>query len=150
MRRNVFNVVAVAVAIVVTGCSDLFGPDFSEPNVPPSFQGRPVETQGTVTVSDRNVTFSVWDHGNLVDGDIISLIINGQTVIQNHTLTRTKHTVNVRLNPNGYSYVMLYAHNEGTAPPNTAGVSINDGTGEQTFSLEADLQTNGAYNILVQ
>ena len=150
MRRNVIRVVAFAATLAITGCSDLFGPDYSEPNVPPAFQGRPVETQGTVTVSNRNVTFSVWDHGNLVDGDIISLVINGRTVVSEHTLTRTKHTVSVSLNPNGYSYVMLYAHNEGTSPPNTAGVSIDDGSGEQTFSLTADLETNGAYNIIVE
>lgn len=145
-----YALTALALSALLVGCGDLFGPDFSEPNVPATFEGRPVEVQGTVTVGSSSVTFSVWDHGNLVDGDIISLVVNGKYVIREHTLTRTKRDVTVQLNPSGYSYVMLYAHNEGTSPPNTAGLVINDGSGAQTFSLEADLETNAAYNIVVQ
>jgi hypothetical protein len=122
----------------------------TNPNVPSTISGRPVSVLGTVTVKRANVQMCVWDHGT-IDGDIITLIVNGSSVISSYTLTASKRCVNVTLNPAGYSYVALYAHNEGSISPNTAALSISDGvTGEQTFQLEATLQTNGAYNIKVQ
>jgi hypothetical protein len=119
------------------------------PIVPATFAGRSVQVQGTAYVKNYNVTLRVWDSGT-IDGDIISLAVNGQWVIQNYTLTGTKRDVPVTLNRSGYSYILLYAHNEGSIPPNTAAVSLWDGFSEQTLVLSANLQTNGAYNVVVQ
>jgi len=119
------------------------------PIVPSTFAGRSVQVQGTAYVKNNNVTLRVWDSGQ-IDGDIISLAVNGQWVLQNYTLTGTKYNVPVTLNRSGYSYILLYAHNEGSIPPNTAAVSIYDGVSEQTLVLSANLQTNGAYNVVVQ
>jgi hypothetical protein len=103
---------------------------------------------GTVSVTNKNVTFNVWDSGQ-IDGDIISLNVNGNWVLENYTLGATKRAISVTLPSRGYSYVVLYAHNEGSLPPNTAALSINDGTREQNLVLSANLQTNGAYNLRV-
>ncbi|HXG39292.1 MAG TPA: hypothetical protein VNL36_11035 [Bacteroidota bacterium] len=119
------------------------------PIVPQSFAGRPVQVQGTAYVKNYNVTLRVWD-SETIDGDIISLAVNGQWVLQNYTLTGTKYNVPVVLNRSGYSYILLYAHNEGSISPNTAAVSLWDGVSEQTLVLSANLRTNGAYNVVVQ
>lgn len=142
----------LAAAVVLLGaaaCVEPTGPKNDTPIVPTTLNGRPVEVQGTATVAYHIVTFNVWDSG-AIDGDIISLNVNGQWVLQNYTLTGSKKSISVTLNKAGYSYVALFAHNEGSSPPNTAALSINDGTGEQTLVLSANLSTNAAYNIVVK
>ena len=119
------------------------------PNVPASYNGRPVNVQGEITVARPNITVYVWDSGT-VDGDIISLAVNGNWITQNRTLTASKVAIPVTLNSKGYSYLLLYAVNEGSIPPNTAAVSIDDGTGEQLLTLSANLSTNAALNLRVR
>jgi hypothetical protein len=126
------------------GCSSDKAVD--SPNVPSTFMGRPVKVEGTVSVSSKNVTFYVWD-SEVIDGDRISLIVNGNTILSDYTLTGSKHSVSYKLDNRGYNYVMLYAHNVGSIPPNTAALSIDDGDEEQMLVLSADLSTNGAYSI---
>jgi hypothetical protein len=147
MKRTLYSLAAMVAVIVLGGCPST-GPDFSDPNVPMEYNGRPVEVLGTIPVASSTVVISVWDHGR-VDGDIISLVVNGKTIVSNHTLTATRDQFTVKLNPKGYSYVLLYAHNEGQYSPNTAALSVYDGESEQTQVLEASLETNGAYNLLV-
>src|SRR5688500_13858135 len=50
------------------------------PTVPTTYNGRCVDVQGTVTVRSRNVSFMVWDDAT-IDGDVISLIVNGNAVL---------------------------------------------------------------------
>lgn len=119
-----------------------------DPTVPTSYDGRVVDVQGTVYVSSRNVTFYVWDSGT-IDDDNVTLIVNGNVILSNYTLTGTKKAISYTLSNYGYNYVILYANNEGSIPPNTCALSIDDGNGEQDLVLSADLSTNGAYNIYV-
>lgn len=140
-------------AFTFQGCSkeDDPEPENEESNIPETFMGRDVEvSKSTFQVSSRNVSISVWDNGNLVDGDVVSIYVNGEKVIDEYELTRSKHTVDVTLKYKGYNYVLLYAHNEGYSPPNTCAVEIYDGTDNQTVTLSADLRTNGAANIVVE
>lgn len=124
-----------------------YGTKNDEPNVPDSYKGRPVDVQGTLYVNNKNVTFYVWDSG-MIDGDIITLTVNGSELISYYTLTGSKKSVSSTLNK-GYNYVLLYAHNEGSTPPNTAALSVNDGSGEQEITLSANLSTNAAYNVVL-
>ncbi len=118
--------------------------------IPPSYSGRAVEVQGSVTVSNSNVVFNVWDSGQ-IDGDIISLVVNGSIVLSNFTLDGPdfKRSIAVSLPTDSSSYILLFAHNTGSVGPNTAALSIDDGFAEKTLVLSANLQTNGAYDIFL-
>lgn len=140
---------AAACLLSAASCMEPTEPANNQPIVPTTLNGRPVEVQGTATVNSHIVTFNVWDSG-AIDGDIISLNVNGNWVLQQYTLTGTKKPISVTLNKSGYSYVALFAHNEGSSPPNTAALSLNDGTSEQTLVLSANLTTNAAYNLVVR
>ncbi len=148
--KKIAALIVVSTIVFLSSCIDYSGYGTqTDPTVPDTYDGRSVDVQGTIYVSDRNVTFNVWD-SETVDGDIISLIVNGNEVISNYTLTADKKSVSVKLDNNGYNYVILYAHNEGDLPPNTCALSIDDGFSEQVITISADLNTNGAYNIYVE
>lgn len=117
--------------------------------IPSSYDGRPVTILGDIHVGTKNTTFYVWDSGQ-IDGDIITLVFNGNVIIPKSTLRgpTDKMSASVKLTK-GYNYVLLFAHNEGSIPPNTAALSIDDGGGEKNLVLSANLTTNGAYNIIL-
>lgn len=133
-----------------TSCSDDDDPKNDSSIIPPSFQGRSNEWLGSIDLSSKNITIYVWDHGQ-IDGDIISIYVNGNEVIAQKTLDgpSNKFAVDVKLKYNGYNYLLLYAHNEGSIPPNTCSITINDGANSSEFTLSANLDTNGAVDLYV-
>ena len=82
-------------------------------NVPSEFLGRATDIQDEIALSSRNVSISVWDHGT-IDGDIVSVYVNGRKVVDEVTLDGpdNKFVVNTTLDFNGYNYILLHAHNE--------------------------------------
>lgn len=149
------NLLGISILVLALTFSSCFGNYLNysiqvDPNVPDTYDGRDVNVIGTIYVDSKNVTFYVWDSGALIDGDIISLIVNGKTVIDEYTLTGTEYSIDVDLKNTGYNYVLLWAHNEGTSPPNTCALDIEDDTDRQSLVMSSDLSTNGAYNIYVE
>ncbi|MCS4433070.1 hypothetical protein [Aquiflexum gelatinilyticum] len=118
--------------------------------IPESFNGRDNVDLGTVNINNTNVTISVWDHGQ-IDGDIVSIYVNGKLLVDQEVLDGPNFpiTFSTDLEYSGYNYVLLYAHNEGSLPPNTCTILINDGEVDEEFELRSDLSTNGAVNIVV-
>lgn len=114
--------------------------------IPSTLNGRPNEVLGCVEIDQRSVSIEVWDHG-IIDGDIVTIVANGSEIISTVELDGPDNptTVNYTFTNNGFNYVALVAQNEGDIPPNTCTVSIN-GT---PFILSANLQTNGAMNVVV-
>jgi len=119
--------------------------------VPTSFLARENYILGTVYVANRNVTLSIWDHGQ-IDGDIVSIYVNDNLIIDTWELNGpdNKYEVDLKLDYNGYNYVLLYAHNEGDIPPNTVSIAIDDGISKDDFILESDLEINGTIDLVVQ
>ena len=93
---------------------------------------------GGVTVSQRNVTFRVIDHGD-EDGDTINFIVNGQVLLRDHMLTNAGTNVVANL-VQGRNTVVIQAISTGTSGPNTASVNISnvkDGDEVKNWELEA-------------
>lgn len=144
------NYLVIIVLLTVLACKKKeIDPIIDKSIIPATFKDRSVEEQGTIEVNKKEVTFLIWDSGQ-IDGDIVSLYVNGKAVISNYTLTGAKKSIPVTLENKGYNYILLFAHNEGSIPPNTCAVSIDDGTKETNLVLSANLKTNGAYNIVVK
>ena len=127
-------------------------PKNEKSNIPTSFLERDVITSGDIHLSSKNLYISIWDNSIEVDGDIVSIFINGEKIIDNYELlgSDNKKSVNATLKYDGYNYILLYAHNLGTIGQNTCTVKIDDGTSNsQTITLEANMTTNNAYNLIV-
>lgn len=108
--------------------------------------GRRFNVQKTITSEREIIKISVWDK-NKVDGDIISLYLNGELVLENFTVSHTKKEIEVQLHA-GSNILVMHAINLGKVPPNTAALSINDGSKKKIITLVSDLKKSGAVEII--
>jgi hypothetical protein len=111
--------------------------------VPPA--ERSIKVVNTLQVHAKEISIEVWDH-ETVDGDVLSLDLNGASILNNYSLTQNKKTVTVTLNPGQNSLVMT-AVNQGPYKPCTAAILIDDGKTKQTYILDADFTTSGSLVI---
>ena len=119
---------------------------YSGGNLPLTLNGRKITASHPVEVASKTVSLYVWDD-DVVDGDIISLNFNGNWVLSNYKLTKKKRVVNITLDEKGNNFLLLYAHNEGDTPPNTAGISIYDGYKETRLIMKSDLKSCDAIRL---
>ncbi len=113
------------------------------------FAGRKISYVKELSFADENISVSLWDHGRQ-DGDIVSIYLNGETVVSKHNLTYSRKKVSFKLDPNRMNELFLYAHNLGTAPPNTVSIELTDGSTSEKIILNSDLKSCEAVQIKVQ
>ncbi len=111
--------------------------------VPVSVNGRAVNASQSVEVHSSTLDIYVWDDER-EDGDTISLNLNGEWILSNYMITGERKKLTVSLNSEKPNYLVLYAHNLGRLPPNTAVVSFHDGREERMLMVESDLKRCGA------
>jgi hypothetical protein len=105
-------------------------------------EGREVHVERVLEVKSRKVRIRVWDNG-VVDGDVLSLFLNGELLLKNYRVTRNKYSIPVTLEK-PVNYIILHAINTGSISPNTVAVSVDDGTTEQIVIVSSNLKTSGA------
>jgi len=121
---------------------------FTENNIPLTIKDRTVELQSTVTVNTTEFDIEVYDR-SVVDGDSISLNINGDWILQEYMVVKAKLKIRVKINPNATNnYLILYAHNLGEISPNTAAIQVLINGKEYRLTLTSDLQKSGALNFV--
>lgn len=90
-------------------------------------------------------TIRLWDNA-AEDGDIVSLYLNGQWIIENHSLLKNGADFNFStslLNP-GANDLVVFALNEGSSGPNTVSIAIN---GQEIQNFKPGLLTGEAVRI---
>ncbi|MCF8258325.1 MAG: hypothetical protein K9J06_12290 [Flavobacteriales bacterium] len=117
--------------------------------VPAHLNGRrinPIRNEHRLNLMNRNLTFIIWD-AQVVDGDIISIYINDECILSEHTIVTERKSVS--FDASGFSkvYLYLHAHNLGTIPPNTATMMVSDGTQEIQVELRSDLTGSAAMEL---
>lgn len=101
-----------------------------------------VQEKEELEVTSRVVDIRVWDH-NQIDGDVISIKANDQWILTDQELN--KEPIELEYTLTGFqTRFVLYAHNIGKIPPNTATMTIDDGNEKHTVVLESDLKTSEA------
>ncbi len=113
------------------------------------FDGRNITYVKELAFKNEKIKISIWDHGRQ-DGDIISVYLNGFTVISKHLLTYSKKPIEITLDPNKQNDLFLYAHNLGEYAPNTVSVEISDGHTSENLILNSDLKSCEAVMISVK
>lgn len=98
--------------------------------------------QQVVTVKSDSLQLSLYDNGE-VDGDTVSVLLNGVVVMERQGLSTRAIRKTVSL-PAGVDSVMLlmYAESLGSIPPNTGLLVIKDGQEQYEVRFSGDLQKN--------
>lgn len=112
------------------------------------FDGRNITYVKELSFKNEKIKIKIWDHGRQ-DGDIVSIYLNGFTIISKHLLTYSKKQIEITLDPNKKNDLFLYAHNLGKYAPNTVSVEITDGTTSENILLNSDLKSCEAVLISV-
>jgi hypothetical protein len=112
---------------------------------PKKLKNRKIKPQNDILIRNSKAVIYVWDHAS-ADRDTISLNINGEWVLEEYELVKERIAIEFEFQP-GNNYIMLYAHNLGTTPPNTASVMVDDGVRRQTMQLRSTLRNCGSLTV---
>lgn len=95
--------------------------------------------------SQNFFTIRLWDNA-AEDGDIVSVYLNGQWIIENHTLLKagTDFNFSTSLLNTGANDLVVFALNEGSSGPNTVSIAIN---GQEVPNFSPGLLTGEAVRI---
>lgn len=92
-------------------------------SVPQKVQDREVVKADRVIEVDRvEIEFEVYDH-KIIDNDIVSILFNGDWILEKFKINEKKHKFKIKLNESGVNYLLLHAVDEGRRPPAT--IAIN-------------------------
>ena len=109
--------------------------------------GRKYQVQQSMQVESNLVSVQVYVK-NRVDGDIVSIYLNGELVIENLQVTKEKKEIKLSLQE-GSNILVMYTINLGRIPPNTAAIAINNkGNKYKTTTLVSDFKKSGALELL--
>ena len=100
-----------------------------------------------IEVSSDSVRLSFYDNAE-VDGDSISVFLNGKLVIAHQELTERAFNVYVQLDTNlETNEISMFAENLGKYPPNTALMVISDGDKRYETFLSSDFKGNATIRL---
>ena len=125
-----------------------YSPQYNDKNEVISIDGREVLTAQEIKVSRDEIEIQVWDYGK-EDGDKISLFLDGKRLLKKYVLKSKRLKMNVKLKP-GINKLIVYAHNLGKEPPNTASIIVNDGNTKQLLSLQSTLGECGSISVIYE
>lgn len=106
---------------------------------------RKVKVGQVIEVQNDQLRIRVWDNGT-VDGDYVTLFLNGQRILNNYRVSKVKRGIPVKLNQDD-NFLILHAEDLGEISPNTVAVSIDDGVKEQQIIISSNLRESGAILI---
>ncbi len=107
------------------------------------FENRKVKKIKTLELEHQRVELEIYDNRK-IDGDIVSLSLNGNWIVRNYELKREPLTVELWLKKDFDNLLILHAENLGRVPPNTAAVRIIDGKKKSSLVLKSDFSKSGA------
>lgn len=125
------------------------------PNVAVNDRGYPTEIDGKQVSKAESMVFS----GNTIwvklfddkqeDGDVVSLFVNGECVLNNHSLTNKAEKVKIDMTGKGSFMLVLVANKMGYNPPASARLEIKDNNGKTSdILLNSTDKVNAAVEII--
>ncbi|MFZ1429090.1 MAG: hypothetical protein WAS21_20235, partial [Geminicoccaceae bacterium] len=99
------------------------------------------------TVEGNKVTIMVWD-SEYEDNDTISLYFNGKWVLKKYALRTDKKVLHLEMSADKENKLIMYAHNLGKRPPNTAAISVFDGKKERLINLSSNMQLSDSIQFV--
>jgi hypothetical protein len=85
-----------------------------------------------------------------VDGDKISLSLNGKWILRNHEIVKEKYEFEINLIQNQINQLVFFAENLGSIPPNTSAVNIQYEGYNKTHIMRSNLDKSGCINFFIE
>lgn len=105
---------------------------------------RKIEIIQAISFRSDSLKISLYDNGE-IDGDTVSIILNGKTILSKQGLTAKAITKTILASELGdSSELIMYAENLGRIPPNTGLLIVQDGNERYQVRFSGDLQNNSA------
>jgi len=98
-------------------------------------------------ITGSTVKLTIWDNGQ-VDGDKISILLNGKYVLSDYTIAAGGKFMDITLSGNEMDTVQVIALNEGTLPPNTAAIQI--ATNSEKYQILTQAKINEVRTIYLR
>ena len=121
-----------------------------KPEVPPVLIERKLELVKEIKVDTGNVRLDFYDNG-IIDGDTISVYVNGGTVVSRRVLSTKPITIYVRIDFNKPRQEMvMVGENLGSIPPNTALMIVNANDKRYQVYLASDNKKNAMVRFIYE
>jgi hypothetical protein len=106
---------------------------------------RKVQKISEITFTSDSLQLSFFDNGT-VDGDTISVVLNGKIIADKVMLTTNAYRVTIpaKINSNDSLTLIMHAESLGLIPPNTGLLVIQDGNNRHEIRFEGDMQRSSA------
>jgi WD40 repeat protein len=116
-------------------------------DIPAKIMGRTVKKTQSIKVTKSTLDIFVYDN-EIIDGDTLSLFFNGNWLLKNYGVNKTKKKITLEFNKSSNNYLVLFAENLGTKAPNTAVIQYRDEKGNHIVRLSSDLRLCSAVNFI--
>lgn len=109
---------------------------------------RKIETIDELMVASDSIKLTLYDNGE-VDGDTVSIILNGNTIVSRQGLTARAYSKTIYLTPDMGDSVQLvmYAENLGALPPNSGLLVVDYDKRRKEIRFSGDLNKNAAITL---
>ena len=104
----------------------------------------------TIDVTGPSIKIEIYDNGQ-VDGDTVSIFMNGVLLVPKKMLTAKPITINIDVNEKEDIYdIVMFAESMGTIPPNTAFMIITTATNRYEINITSTEQTSGSIRLRIK
>lgn len=110
---------------------------------------RKIDLTHTIVVPNDSVHIAVFDNG-IIDGDEITLIVNGRVFIRNQKLSDKPIVFTLKREKNTEFVVEFFANNLGSIPPNTGLITIKNNAFYRELTFSSDLIKTNAVKIVFE
>lgn len=117
-------------------------PDISK-KLPEKFEKRTNKVFETLELKEQDIEVSIYDNAE-IDGDIITVVFNGDVVLANQTLSDKPIRLKLKAKKGINNSLTMFAENQGSTPPNTAIMRIQNGEDYYKILLSADDKQNAS------
>jgi len=109
---------------------------------------RNIEVLNTFRFNEDSVTIKIYDNG-VIDGDVITLIINGNIVFDKIKLSSSPITYTLKATVASQFQIEFYADTLGDFPPNTGLITISSASKTSEALFLSDLKKTSAIKLML-
>jgi hypothetical protein len=109
------------------------------------YHEREVDFAKQLKVRSREIKLEVYDK-TTPDGDVVSIQLNGEWLLKNHEVSKKREMLSATLKQ-GENILIIHADSEGKIPPNSAAVTLIDGTRKYHFTISSTVHKSGAVRL---